>query len=276
VEGQPIGILYLDNRLKTGQFQEEDLALATAIADQAALALRNAQQHTRKCQVAIEQERHRLARDLHDSVAQSLYSIAIGAQTALKLLDQVDADRRVRDLIQQIQDTSHAALTEMREHLYCLHPNALADHGLVEALAQHCEAVRKRYSLAVELKINPEPRLSVCEEESLYWVAREALQNIIKHSAATRVVVMLAQQKDETVLSVIDNGVGFDPAMVEHEETIGLRSMRERLKLVEGSLELESRQGVGTRVTARIPLGAVEGCGQEAKRDGANSRLNRR
>jgi signal transduction histidine kinase len=96
--------------------------------------------------------------------------------------------------------------------------------------------------------------LSACQREALYFVAREALWNIVRHSGAKHVAITLSREDGRVLLSVVDDGVGFDPSLVGGGETVGLRTMRERLELVRGTLELDSRPGAGTRVMARIPL----------------------
>jgi signal transduction histidine kinase len=254
VQGQRIGVLYLDNPLKVGQFQEGDLALAEAIADQAALALHTAQMHTRDCQMAIERERHRLAHELHDGVNQYLYSIGMAAQASLKLLDRAGIDGQVRNLIQQVHTTSQVALADMREKLYNLHPTSLGNRKLIETLARHCDVLRKQYALEVRLTADPEISLSPCQREALFHVAREALWNIVRHAKATQVEIRLSRENGHIALCMADNGAGFDPCLLALEETIGLSTMVERLKPVNGTLALESRPGAGTQVTARIPI----------------------
>jgi signal transduction histidine kinase len=254
VQGQRIGVLYLDNPLKVGQFQEGDLALAVDIADQAALALHTAQMHARECQTAIERERHRLAHELHDGVNQYLYSIGMAAQAVLKLLDQADIDGQTRNLVQEIHAMSQVALADIREKLYDLHPTSLGNRKLTDTLTKHCEMLRSQYALDVKLVTDQELALSPCQREALFYVAREAMWNIIRHANASRVEILLGRQNEDALLCIADNGVGFDSAALGLEETMGLSTMRERLQVVKGTLELESGPGGGTQVTARIPI----------------------
>jgi signal transduction histidine kinase len=247
-----LGVLMVWN--KRGQiFTQNDKRLISLFADQAALALQNARLHVRNRQLAVEEERHRLARDLHDSVTQSLYSIALAAQTGLRLLDQACIDGELRSTIEHIQATSRTALADMRHQLCDLHPVALTSSGFKEALAQHCAVLREQYALAVEFVAEQEPPLSSYQRETLYYIVREALWNAINHARAQRADVLLTQESDQVVLTITDNGAGFDPAIFVRGETRGLRNMEERANLAGGTFELETGLGCGTRITVRIP-----------------------
>jgi signal transduction histidine kinase len=232
-------------------FTEQDGRLMSLFADQAALALHNAHLHRQNRQLAVEKERQRLARDLHDSVTQALYSIRLTAQASLRLLDQ-DTSDRLREAIEHIQSLSQAALIEMRKQIYHLHPTHQAAEGLVEALGQYCDLLRNQYSLAIDFTAGPEPSLSIYQRETLYSIAKEALWNIVKHADATQVNIVLMRENNQVILSITDNGVGFDPLFIR-AEAMGLRSMEERAKLLDGDLELQSQPGQGTQLIVRIP-----------------------
>lgn len=231
-------------------FDPQERRLANLFANQAALALHNAHLHARNRQLAIEQERHRLARELHDSVTQSLYSIGLTAQASLRLLAQ--NDRGIEGPIKYIHTLSQTALTEMREQLYQLHPTVL-NEDLVEALTQHCNMLSKQYNLAIEFKAELEISLSLSQRDTLYSIAREALWNIIKHAKASRVNISLNKENNQVILAVVDNGVGFESSTLE-DETMGLRSMKERARLLGGVFEVQSTPGRGTHLTTRFPL----------------------
>ncbi len=250
-QGKSLGVLLIWNK-RNQDFTANDCRLMGLFADQAALALYNAHLHTQNRQLAVEQERHRLARELHDSVTQSLYSIAMAAQTSLKLLDQSGTVSRFRDPIEHILALSRSALTEMREHLYDLHPTGLSERGLVGSLAQHCDVLRAQYSLTINFVAGPEPSLSIYQQQALYYIAKEALWNVIKHANATCVDVELTTDDDQVILSIVDNGVGFDPS-IPGREAMGLRNMKERVRLLGGTFELQSRLGQGTQVTVQVP-----------------------
>ncbi|GAB4528332.1 MAG: hypothetical protein Kow0063_04450 [Anaerolineae bacterium] len=251
-KGGVIGVIHVADT-QPARFGSADLRWVEALAAAAASAIENAQLHARIRQMAAEQERQRLARDLHDTVTQSLYSIGMAAQTSLKLLKQAGLDSKVTQAIDHILTLSQTTLSEMRERLYDLHPTSLADRGLVNALAQYCDMLRTQYLLSVEFRTDLEPSLSMPKQESLYYIAREALWNVVKYAGATYVNVSLTMQNGHAVLSVEDDGNGFEPTIFVQEETMGLRSMKQRAELHGGSFELETEPGRGTRVTARIP-----------------------
>jgi signal transduction histidine kinase len=142
----------------------------------------------------------------------------------------------------------------MREKLYDLHPTALSEKGLAASLAEHCDTLQRQHGVAIDFTARQVPRLSACQREALYYVAREALWNVVRHADAGRVEVSLTRQNGHLVLCVADDGSGFDASVFARRESIGLRNMEERLALVNGRLELESALGIGTQVTARIPL----------------------
>ena len=252
-----LGVLLVWNKRERG-FSADDIRLMGLFADQSALALHNEQLHARNRYIAIEQERHRLARDLHDSATQSLYSIALAAQTSLRLLDRAHADRRLWEALEHIQATSRIVLAEMREQLYDLYPTPLGETGLVEALTQHCEFLRRHHSLQIELTAGQEPALSASRREALYYIAREALWNAVKYASATRAGVSLSIEAEHIVLSVADDGVGFEPSSLTQGKSMGLRNMEERAEQLGGTFELISSLGQGTCVTVRVPRRPAE------------------
>jgi signal transduction histidine kinase len=183
----------------------------------------------------------------------------MAAQTSLKLLRQADPDQKALNAIEHILTLSQTTLSEMRERLYDLHPTALADRGLIEALTQHCDMLRTQYLLPIAFKADPEPLLSMIQQETLYYIAREALWNVIKYAGAMRVEITLAVEDNQIILCVVDDGTGFDPSVYIREETIGLRNMRQRAELLGGTFDLESKPGHGTRVMVRIPIRLSDG-----------------
>jgi signal transduction histidine kinase len=252
VHGKSLGVLTVWNKRQQG-FNAHDDRLMNLFADHAALALHNAQLYAQSNRLAIEQERQRLAREIHDSMGQSLYSIALAAQTSLRLLNEPQADGQMRDCIEHILSLSKTTLAETREQLYALQPTALSDVGLVKALARHCDALGQRYSLTIDFTACQEPSLSICQQEALYRIAREALWNIVKHADATRAAISLTAETGQVILSVKDDGIGFDRSALSEEEMMGLRNMEERANLLGGTLRLQSRPGQGTQITVQIP-----------------------
>jgi len=206
-----------------------------------------------KTQLAVEQERHRMARELHDTVTQSLYSITFVAKTALELLGQQKPADEVRKPIEYVADIAQNALTEIREVIYHLAPTVLIDQGLVEALRQHCRLLEDHYGLAILFQTDARLTVHTDQQQALYYTTKEALWNAIKHADATHIEISLGCQDGEIVLAVSDNGVGFD--LLEQGQTmgIGLSTMAGRISRLGGNLEIDSEPGQGTRVIARLP-----------------------
>jgi PAS domain S-box-containing protein len=250
-EDKSLGILLIWSRQEQ-RFSQDDSRLMGLFADQSALAIHTAHLHKQKRQLAIEQERHRLARDLHDSATQSLHSIGLAAQTAIRRLDPA-SQSQLREPLDYIRTLAGTTLAEVREQIYHLYPTRLGDMGLVKALARYGEVLSQRYNLSIEFSPDPEPELSPQQREELYYVAREAIWNAVKHADASRIEFSLRSDGDQIVLAVVDNGTGFEPALVGKGDTVGLRNMAERARLLGGTFELASKPGEGARITVRIP-----------------------
>ncbi len=197
------------------------------------------------------QERQRLARELHDSVSQALYGIGLGAYTAREALES--EPEQAMASIDYVITLAEAGLAEMRALIFELRPESLEVEGLVAALTKQVAVLRTRYKLTVEADLGEEPNLSMEMKHALYRVAQEALHNIVKHARASMVVLRLAEEANEIILEVRDNGKGFDPAG-PFPGHLGLRSMHERVTKMGGTLTIESIPGQGTRVGVRMPM----------------------
>lgn len=204
---------------------------------------------TARDNVASE-ERHRLARELHDSISQVLYSIGLGARTARQALDR--APQEAYEPIDYILQLTETSLAEMRALIFELRPRALAEEGLVAALIKQTAALRTGYDVITHHQLGREPSVGLDVKVALYRVAQEAMQNIARHAHARNVTVRLAESPTELVLEITDDGVGFDPAQ-PFPGHLGLASMRKRIADVGGVLEIASTPGQGTRVVARAP-----------------------
>jgi PAS domain S-box-containing protein len=202
--------------------------------------------------VALE-ERQRLARDLHDSVSQAVFGIALAARSAQELLAKDPA--LAQEPLEYLLRLSEAALAEMRALIFELRPEALAREGLTGALKHHTAALRARHGITVEESLGTEPVLTFESKQALYRIAQEALHNAARHARATRVVIALSQVNSSIKLEVSDDGVGFD-SLASHPGHFGLNTMRERATELGGTLEIESRVRVGTTVRAIVPVSA--------------------
>jgi PAS domain S-box-containing protein len=246
------------------EFSEEEIGLATTLADHAALAIENARLLEQVEQTAVMEERQRLARELHDSVSQALYGIGLGIRTARTLLDRESLGETVKNKLARPLDyvlsLADAGLAEMRALIFELRPDALTEQGLVAALDRQARALQARHQVAVETDFGPEPDLPPAVKEALYRVAQEALNNVVKHAQAGQVQVRLQADGKSIGLEVKDDGVGFEPQQ-DYPGHMGLQSMQERIAKVQGSLAVESEPGVGTVVRVWVSMQNGEGDG---------------
>lgn len=238
-----------------GYYTEHHADLALAFGSQAAVAIENARLYEQARSLAALQERQRLARDLHDSVSQALYGIALGSRTARTMVDRAQLNVQQASALaaplDYVLSLAEAALTEMRALIFELRPESLEVEGLVAALTRQADALRVRHSLEVAISFAPEPELSLAAKEALYRVAQEALNNVVRHAAARRVEISLQHENGCLLLEICDDGRGFDAAQ-SFPGHLGLHSMRERLQAIGGTLEIESTLGAGTRVQVEI------------------------
>ncbi|HXH23522.1 MAG TPA: GAF domain-containing protein, partial [Dehalococcoidia bacterium] len=232
-------------------FSTEEKRVLGALAARAAVAIRNAALFARAQQAASLEERQRLARELHDSVSQALYGIALGARTARTQLDR--EPEKAAEPLNYVLSLAEAGLAEMRALIFELRPESLESEGLVAALEKQVSATRARHGLEVQASLCAEPDVAVEVKEAAYRIAQEALHNVVKHSQARSVRLVLAAEGDALRLTVADDGRGFDPDS-DFPGHMGLRSMRERAERAGGTLTIDAAPGRGAAVTAVFPL----------------------
>lgn len=196
-------------------------------------------------QLAVLEERNRLARELHDSVSQALYGIVLGAQTARTFLDR-DPSRAV-DPLDYVLSLSEAGLAEMRALIFELRPETLEKEGLIEALSKQVTMLRARHGLAVNTHFGLEPDMPLKLKEAAYWIAREALYNVVKHAHASTVEIQMSTSDDSFSLTVCDDGLGFNTDG-DFSGHLGIKSMTERAQKIGGVLRVVSHPGDGTRI----------------------------
>ena len=197
-------------------------------------------------EVAVAEERNRLARDLHDAVTQTLFSASLIAEVLPKLWrrDQTEGENRVTEL----RELTRGALAEMRTLLLELRPTALEDAPLGDLLKQLAESITGRARVPVSVDLNGNCDLSPDVKISLYRIAQEALNNIAKYSGANRALIKFYCQTDQVEMSIEDDGIGFDPATVP-PDSLGLGIMRERAETILATLEINSQIGQGTEIS---------------------------
>lgn len=233
------------------KFTKKDVDLATTLADQAALAIDNARLRAQVEKTAIAAERSRLARDLHDAVTQTLFSSSLIAEVLPKIWERNQEEGRKR--LEELRQLARGALAEMRTLLLELRPATLVDASLDDLLRQLSEATIGRARVPVTLKIEGHEVLPFDVKIAFYRIAQEALNNIAKHSGASKAEVTLKydyvnqEGKQAVRLIISDNGRGFDPYHITGEH-LGIGIMRERTEAIGAGLIVDSRIGKGTDI----------------------------
>jgi signal transduction histidine kinase len=249
-EGEVLGVfgIYLPSGLAGPS--EPELAFYTALAAQAAVAVTNAR-------LAASLERSRLARELHDSVSQALFSMTMHARAAQLAMATAGLDESapLGRSVTQLAELTRGALAEMRALIFELRPGALAEEGLVAALRKQGAALSAREQVALTVE-GPEQRLELGGgvEEHLYRIASEALHNVVKHAHADSAAVVVTTEADVLRLAVRDDGAGFEPD-AERAGHLGLSTMAERAEVIGADLTITSAPGTGTTVTVCLPYG---------------------
>jgi signal transduction histidine kinase len=261
------GFLTLGAKRSGEVYSDDDLALLSGLAHSASLALENARLHEERLAIlrqqlvqvtaAQEEERQRIARELHDGVGPALASMNLRLRTARKLLDR-DQDAAAREL-EELAELSQDNVRDIRRMIYDLRPAALDELGLVPALRQYLNRCQREHDLQIGFSANQAERLPAPVETALFRIVQEAVNNVVKHAGARRVEVTLAQDDGFVALAVADDGQGFDPAAPRSGQHVGLWSMRERVVQLGGRFELQSGPGQGTVLNAWLPLETMEG-----------------
>lgn len=231
-------------------YSVDETALILALAHQIGMLLESDRLRQNARAMAIVEERQRLARDLHDSVTQSLYSLSLFSRAAREAADDGDDVRLNRSLSELERNTLHT-LREMRLLLYELRPADLEREGLIRAIELRLNAVERRANLQLDVRLDELAGLLPDQEVELYHIIVEALNNVVKHAAATRVTLQLTQANAQVHLRIVDDGQGFNPARINGG--MGLNNIRERVVRLDGQLTVFSEPGGGTRLEAVIP-----------------------
>ncbi|MDQ6695230.1 MAG: histidine kinase [Chloroflexota bacterium] len=250
VRNNVIGALALDKK-EPSFYDEEDGQTVLAFANQAAIAIENAKLYDRSREQDILQERNRLARELHDSLSQSLFSMVLNAEAANLFFD-TNPDK-AKSQINLLYETANSALKEMRTLIFELRPANLEQEGLAAVLRKHAKQVGERNGVRVRVDVKGQGRLASHIERALYRVAQEALNNIVKHAQASEALVALNTLDNRITMTIEDDGVGIEGG-ASKPSTLGLTSMREIVEQLHGTFEIGPRpEGRGTLVRVTVP-----------------------
>lgn len=253
-EAEILGVVLLAHP-DTEHFQRSNLPFLTLVAGQVSLAVRNAQAYLQSEELAIAEERARIAREIHDGVAQSLAFSALKLDLASR---KADEPHEVTSILREVKETLRETIRELRRSIFALRPVDLERYGLVETIRRYVEDFGEQNGIGVDLHIAEDiPSVSAKSEAVIYRIFQEAMHNVAKHARAQYVRVKLEPNSHSLTLSIEDDGIGFDPQQISGRVTsaggLGLRQMHERLEARGGDLRIEAAPTQGTRLVASLP-----------------------
>jgi signal transduction histidine kinase len=247
--GEIIGAFYIGNE-NTWGFKPEDKDLVELLAPHAGLAIKNVRLYEQTRELSVTQERNRLARELHDSVTQTLFSMRLAAESASVLVESNPQEARAQ--LDTVQELARSASSEMRSLIFELRPPELEIEGLVATLARHIDVLRRIHDVEIDLHHRGDAVLEATQEREVFRVVQEALNNAIRHSGARHIAVEIVTEEAKIRASVADDGVGFDPGAPRRSRRLGLVSMEERAHALDGELSISSAPGDGTVVALEV------------------------
>jgi signal transduction histidine kinase len=259
--GRMLGNLYLTEKEADGRFDADDEETLERFATLAALAIENARLHRQVQAFAVTEERERIAREMHDSLAQVLGYVNTKAQAAQMLLQNGQTEQAAAQL-GQLSEAARAAYADVREGILGLRASLGEDRGFVETLTEYLDLWQSQSGVQVALTILPHGAtldLTPVAEVQLLRIIQEALSNVRKHAAARHASVTLRVEGAGIEAVIADDGAGFDPAEARRADgpRFGMATMRERAEAVGGAFSVSSASGAGTRVTVSIPAKSI-------------------
>ncbi|HEV2216718.1 MAG TPA: GAF domain-containing sensor histidine kinase [Candidatus Dormibacteraeota bacterium] len=260
VRGRATGTLTVANVKGGDPFNERALKLVETFADQASVAIEYGRAQSDQRRLGLMEERERIARELHDGIIQSLFAVGMGLQGTALVAGSPDVAVRIESAVDELD----RVIRDLRNYIFGLRPGILADRLLDQALRTLGEEVAARSSIAVEVEVDAAAAAALSpQSQQVVQMTREALSNVTRHAHAARASVDLARRNSKAVLTIKDDGVGFDAHAGPHGS--GLRNMRERASAMGGKLRLTSTPGRGTRIDITLPL---DGRGPKGPLDG--------
>ncbi len=254
--------LFIFGRSRTQSFNEEDIQPAATIANQLAVLIKTKMLISEQEKAIILEERNRIAREIHDGVAQSLAGAVMKLETAERKFHMMPEDSL--NLILESKEKLRHSLKAVRESIYELRPYPTERIGLQSAIESRIKSIQKENSVEIDLVIRgQEFPLSSMAEKIMFDIFQESIQNAIKHSQATKIEVLVSYQKEHALLKVKDEGVGFSlfQAMLKarNEQHFGILQMNEAAEKIHATLQIDSREGTGTEITLTVPKMGIEG-----------------
>jgi signal transduction histidine kinase len=261
VKGRSVGNLYLTDKKGSEPFTDDDEHLIEMFAVHAGIAIENARLHDQVQRLAVVEERERIGKDLHDGIIQAIYAVGLSLEDVPELVE--DAAGRVEAVarVDRAIDALNLVIADIRSYILRLRPAVGGKEDPVEALVRLGEEVGMNAVIDLEVDLEggadllralPPDRTS-----DLQFIVREALSNVARHSGATRMALVLAQEDTDLLLCIEDNGRGFDPGLQTGPDRLGrhqgLCNMRDRAVGMGGTFTIERPNGAGTRIIVRVP-----------------------
>lgn len=261
IENETIG-MFIIARSRTKSFQDDDVQSIATLANQLAVIIKTRMLFTEKEKRIVLEERNRIARDIHDGVAQTLAGAVMKLETAGKKFNKNPEE--TRKLVDESVLGLRESLKEVRESIYALRPYPTERATLAEAILRKIEAVQKEYQEVIEFEIRgQEQELSPMVEKVLFDTFQESLQNAIKHSQASKIEILLSYQSEHILLKIKDDGSGFSlfQAMLKarNQPHFGILQMNDAAEKINASLQIDSKEGSGTEVVITVPRMGIEG-----------------
>jgi signal transduction histidine kinase len=248
--GLTTGTLMVANRKGGPLFPHSTVRLVETFADQASVAIEYERAQADRKRVGLMDERERIARELHDGIIQSLFAVGMGLQGTAQMVGPTATGTRIEGAVEELDKV----IRDLRNYIFGLRPGILADRQLDQAMQVLGQEVHASSGIKVEVDVDRELAAALSGRSAdIVQLAREALSNAARHARATRAAVRLARRGSQAVLTIADDGIGFDPMLAPAGS--GLRNMRERVAALGGSVRISSRDGKGTTLRMSFPSG---------------------
>lgn len=261
VKGRSVGNLYLSDKPDGEPFTEDDERLVEMFGVHAGIAIENARLHDQVQRLAVVEERERIGKDLHDGIIQAIYAVGLSLEDVPELVEDAEGRADAIARVDRAIDALNLVIADIRSYILRLRPAMGGPEDPVEALARLAEEVGMNAVIDLEVDLgggaDAMRSLPPDRRSDLLFIAREALSNVARHSGATRTALVLAEDGEDLVLCVEDNGRGFDPAEVQGPDAFGrhqgLGNMTDRAVGMGGTFAVERPDGSGTRIIVRVP-----------------------
>ena len=249
VRGGVFGDIYLTDKRRVPEFDEEDEQAVLVLAAQAGIAIENARLYQEVNRLAVLEDRERIAKELHDGVIQALFAVGMGLQGTALMTGDEELERRLESAVAEID----RVIRDLRNYIFGLRPGILADRQLDEALRQLGEELQQKSEVITVVDVDPAvaSELTAVAADVLQ-LTREALSNVGRHAEASTCRVSLYRSDDQAVLEIDDDGTGFDPVSAKRGD--GLANLETRVEALGGSLSIESASAQGTTIKIVLPL----------------------